>query len=138
MRAEPTACASSQRGFALVAALFLVVIAAGIGAVLMRSLQSGAGRVDLGVLAQRAHFASAAGLQWARYRIDATGGCVAGTLSLRERALSGFSVTVSCAATTQGSGPTQRRVYQLQSLARYGAYGTPGYASRQTIENYTP
>ena len=122
------------RGFALVAALFLLTIAAAVGAVMMRKLQYQSTGRDLMVSGTRARFAAAAGIQWVSYRIARNGGpCVAGTLNLTEAALRGYRVTVSCARSVHGGGAGARSSYALDALAQWGTYGTADYAAfRQT------
>ncbi len=125
------------RGFALVAALFLLTIAAAVGTVMMRKLQTQNALQTSSVSASRARHAADAGIAWAEHRIVRSGNCVNGTLNLREAALRGYVVTVTCARTVHGAGLAAKSVYRLAAQAQYGIYGTADYAAYRKIGNLT-
>jgi MSHA biogenesis protein MshP len=120
-------------GFALIAALFLLVIAAAVGAVLMRQLQYQSAGAIAPMNAARARHAAEAGLQWASHRIARSNVCIAGTLNLREAALNGIRVVVSCSRTTHGIGPIAKTVYALAAQAQYGVYGQADFAAARQV-----
>jgi hypothetical protein len=133
MRVKTPLAAKCAGGSALIAALFLLTIAAAIGAVMMQKLQYQNAARNMPVSATRARFAAATGIEWASYRVARSGGCVAGVLALSENALRGFSVTLTCSRTLHGGGT--RSVYVLTALAQYGRYGQSDYAAYRQVSN---
>ena len=92
--------AASMKGFALPAAVFIVVIV-GAAALAMGQLGSTqAGSLSLEIQASRAYWAARSGIDWGVYKINnevVGAACFADqTLSNMADALSNFSVVVSC------------------------------------------
>ncbi len=118
------------RGFALVPALFLLVV---LGALALVGVRAGLGQqqaVTSGLLQARALAAANAGIEWGAYRA-LNGGCPAATtLSLTEGALNGFQVQVNCTATAYQNGTSTNNAFVLKASAIYGTYGEPGYVRR--------
>jgi MSHA biogenesis protein MshP len=135
MQAKRITARSAGRGFALVAALFLITIAAAIGMVMMQKLQYQASARGAPLSAARARQAAATGVAWASYRIARSGACVTGVLPLIETSLNGYNLTVNCARTVHGVGPPARTLYVIDVLAQYGRYGQPDYAAYRLISN---
>ena len=124
-----------QRGSGLLTAIFVIVAGAVIGAALVQ-LSSGANQINvLQIGDQRARFAAAAGLEWARYRIDRSNACVAGVLNLGVGALRGFRVTTTCVRTLHDDGGVPRVVYSLSAFAQYASFGSPDYVSERLSES---
>ena len=117
-------------GFALVPALFLIVVLSALAVVAIRVGTGQQQAVTMSLLQARALSAAQTGIEWGAYK--ALGGtCVASTtLSLTEAALKGFSVTVTCAAVTFSTGAATNTSYVLNSAATSGLYGQPGYVRR--------
>ena len=125
------------RGFSLVAALFLIVVVAALGAVAMRAVVSHQHVTHLALLGARALEAARTGIEWGGYRALGGGACVSGTLNLSEGALAGFTVEVACSATSHTEAGSPVTIYTLTSLARSGTYGTPDYVSRRVRARIT-
>lgn len=127
-----------QSGIALVAALFLIVVVASLGAFAVRI---GAGQqqtVNLALLGGRALAAANSGVEWAANQaLGAAPVCANGTLTLTEGALNGFTVTVTCSATAHSEGTTMVNIYTIDSFAQAGVYGTPDYVSRRVRARLT-
>ena len=135
-----------QPGFALIPALFLIVV---LGALVVVAIRVGTGQqqaVTMSLMQARALSAAQTGIEWGAY--EALGGgcivsgtciCVASTtLTLTEAALNGFSVIVTCAAVTFSTGAaTLNKSYVLNSAATSGLYGQPGYVRRIVSGTYT-
>lgn len=122
---------SAQRGFSLVAAVFLLVVLAGLGgyAVRLNTLQQ---QTVTGALrGAQAFEAARTGAAWGAYRAVSSGACVAGTLNLTEGAAAGFRVTVQCAESVHLEGAATVRVFVLTVRAEAGVYGGPDYVSRR-------
>jgi MSHA biogenesis protein MshP len=126
-----------RRGFALIPALFLIVV---LGALGVAAIRIGTGQqqaVTMALEEARALAAAQAGIEWGAYQ-SVNGGCAASTtLGLTEAALNGFSVVVTCAATTFTNGTATSTSYVLKSTATTGTYGQPGYVRRVVSGTYT-
>lgn len=120
------------RGFAIVSAIFILVVLAALGAFIMSVSTSQHVGSALDVQGVRAYQAARAGIEWGLYKVQATTAynfgytstdpntraCpAAATTSFVPAAatLAGFTVTVECAATADtSSGPT---VYSITATA---------------------
>jgi MSHA biogenesis protein MshP len=119
-----------QAGFTLVSAIFLMVVLVtlGVSIVTLSSVQHATTAQQLQSV--RATYAARAGVEWAAVKA-AGGGCPAGTLTLTEAALDGFSVTVACSAATHTIGTDDHLYYQFNVTAQSGVYPSPDFVSRQ-------
>jgi MSHA biogenesis protein MshP len=126
-----------HQGFALIPALFLIVV---LGALALVAIRVGSGQqqtVIMGLQEQRALAAAQSGIEWGAYQSE-NGSCAASTtLNLTEAALSGFTVTVTCSATTFVNGAASSTAYVLKSTATTGSYGQPGYVQRVVSGTFT-
>ncbi|NMM28408.1 MAG: hypothetical protein HHJ12_14220 [Glaciimonas sp.] len=126
---------SPQRGFALVSAIFLVVVLAALGAfmVTLSTVQNVTSTQDL--QGSRAYQAARAGVEWGTYQVLQKTSCVGSTpLSLPAATLTGFTVTVGCTQPVGSpftEGANQISVYQLTSTAKLGTVGSANYVERQ-------
>jgi MSHA biogenesis protein MshP len=126
-----------RRGFALIPALFLIVVLGALGAVAIRVGSGQQQTVIMALQEARALAAAQAGIEWGAYQ-SVGGSCAASTtLSLTEAALNGFTVVVTCAATTFTNGTAISTSYVLKSTATTGTYGQPGYVHRVVSGTYT-
>jgi len=126
-------------GFALVPAIFLIVVLSALAAFAVRLNVQQQQTVDLAVLGARALSAANAGVEWGAYRA-LNGTCASGSLALNESALSGFAVDVTCTSTTSSEGAATVAAYTVESVATAGTYGQPGYVRRRvriTLANAT-
>ncbi|MDE2117929.1 MAG: hypothetical protein KGJ19_04970 [Betaproteobacteria bacterium] len=133
-----------QQGFSLITAIFLLVVLASLGAVMMTFFTAQQQSSALDVMGARAYQASRAGIEWGAFQIIQSGvaggafanacrtggappqpGALAGTLA-------GFSVSVGCSATSHVEGASTLWVYSVSSVAAtVGAAGQPDYVERQ-------
>lgn len=127
MRGGP---AHRQQGVSLVAALFLLVVLALLGAFIVRISVIQHHTVSLALLGARAHAAAVSGIEWAAHEAIQGGLCAATTVNLTEGALDGFTVNVSCQRTSHQEGGANYDVFVFESFASAGTYGTPDYVSR--------
>lgn len=120
-----------QRGVSLVAALFLLVVLAALGAVAARVgvMQQQTPGFDL--RATEALQAARSGIAWAAYRALDTGWCGTDSVTLGEGGAKGFRVTVTCTGSTHAERNKTVQIYVLDALAEAGTYGTAGYVSRR-------
>jgi MSHA biogenesis protein MshP len=129
-------------GFALVPALFLVVV---LGALALVAVRVGNGQqhaVTMGLLQARALAAARAGVEWGAYRALAPAPNVAlctasTTLNLSEAALNGFTVVVSCSSTAFANGAATSHSYTINATATTGTYGQPMYVRRVFSATFT-
>lgn len=122
-------------GFALISAIFLLVVIAGLGlfAVTISTSQQQDSAMDF--LGSRAYQAAKAGIEWSVYQIT-KGGATCATLTQPTlpvgTQLSAFSVSVACTSTSHTEGTRTFSVYQLTSVATTGGtVGSAGYVERQ-------
>lgn len=123
-----------SRGFALVSAIFLVVVLSLLGAMIVSlstTQQVGSTRDLLG---SRAYFAARAGIEWGVYQVLQGGGAcsASSTLPALAGSAAGITVVVNCSR----SGPFDEAgnnvsVYQITSTASIGTPGAVDRAERQ-------
>ena len=122
----------SQRGFALVIAIFIVVVLALIG--IMMVTIGGVQRATAAAAAQgtRAYYAARSGIEWGAFQALQNGNCAPSTsFPLAVTGLNGFTVTVQCSSTQHRERSDTYNVYVITSTAVSGAFGTSDYVSRQ-------
>lgn len=129
-----------QTGFALVAAMFVLIIIALVIAAMLRLAGNQHGTNSLAIQQARAYQAARAGLEWG------ISSALAGTcLPSKALVMSGSNlaefdgVQVNCAPQTYSENGNSVRLYTLTATAQNGAPGTrPDYAYRRltaTVEN---
>lgn len=126
-----------SEGFALVPAIFLLVVLAGLGVFAVRLNVLEQQTVTSALRGAQALSAARAGLAWASYRALSLNVCAPATLTLTEGAAAGFDLTVDCAMSTHFEGATAVRVFVLNVRAEAGAYGGPDYVSRRVQAKVT-
>jgi MSHA biogenesis protein MshP len=123
-------------GFALVPALFLLVV---LGALALIAIRIGVGQqhaVTMGLMQARALAAAKAGIEWGAYRA-LNGGCASATLTLTEASFNGFSVVVACTSSVFVNGAGANNAFTLTATATSGAYGNPDYVHRVVSSTLT-
>ena len=115
-----------QAGFGLVAAIFILVILASLGAALVNfgAVQQATSAQD--IMSARAWQVAKAGNEWGLFQaLDDTGmwtACVNETQTIDLSAITGFRVTVNCTSTAFNEGETETgtrtvRVFRIVSVA---------------------
>jgi MSHA biogenesis protein MshP len=131
-------CRATLRGFALVPALFLIVVLGALAVIAVRVGTGQQGAVTMSLQEARALAAAQAGIEWGAYQSIDAGACAPSTtLNLTEASLAGFTVTVTCTATTFANGAATANSYVLKSTAVIGTYGQPGYVRRVVSGTYS-
>ena len=126
-----SSCGKYQRGFSLVAAVFIIVVLAILG--LMMVTIGGMERATADAAAQgaRAYYAARAGIEWGAFQAVTTGSCPASaSFSLPVPGLNGFTVAVNCTATAHRERSATYNVYAINSTATFRNFGTADYISR--------
>jgi len=135
-----------QRGFSLVAAIFVLVILAMIGGFMVTIGTVERTEVSQALQAARANEAARAGVEWviaralnAATRAATCGGppppnptvlVTTGPFALTGPGLEGFSVSVTCNYSRHQETSTCFNVYHVTSTATSGAFGDAHYVSR--------
>ena len=103
-----------QRGFALPAAIFVLVVVSAIVAAMMRLNANQASSVNLNLLSSRAYWAATSGLEWGTHQVTSAKSCFSdSTLTV-----GAFAVQVQCVADPyQEAGSTSVVRYQITSVA---------------------
>lgn len=116
-----------QAGFALINAIFLLVVLAFLG-VVMVTLSGVQSRTPLFALqGARAYHAASSGIEWGSAKAT-SGSCAASTTF----PVNNFDVTVTCSSSPAiVEGTMTYHVYRLRALASSGTYGTIDYISRR-------
>ena len=124
-------------GFALVPALFLIVVLGALAAIAVRVGNGQQHAVTMGLVQARALAAARTGVEWGAYRA-LNGSCVSSsTLNLTETAANGFAVVVTCTATSFSNGSGTNNSYVIRSTATAGTYGQPSYVRRVVSATFT-
>jgi MSHA biogenesis protein MshP len=129
-----------SRGFALVTAIFLVVVLSALGAFMLTFSTAQQQSSALDVLGSRAYQAARAGIEWGAFQVVQSGSCSPSSTVPLEGTLAVFTVTVSCSATTHTEAGTTLSVYQLTATAtgvQGAAVGSPDYVERQIKASLT-
>lgn len=134
--------AYDQRGFSLVAAIFILVIVALLGAFMVTMSVIERSTSSYAVRGARAYQTALSGVEWGIRRAIATSACPATTtIAMNAPGLNGFSVTVQCTANShmepQSNGTNPFRVYVITATASAGTFGTPEYFSRSAEATVT-
>jgi MSHA biogenesis protein MshP len=126
---------SAQRGFSLIAVIFMIVVLAALGAFAVNISVSQQQTGNLALLEARTAAAAHAGIEYGAYMARA-GTCAASTpLSLSGGTLAGFVVTVQCAKSADHG--SLHFSFSLTATATTGAYGTPDFVSRRVLLTVT-
>lgn len=125
------AAIARQRGLSLVAAVFLIVVLAGLAVFAVRLGTLESQTVSAELRAAQAFHAAKSGIAWAAHRALNGGWCGAQTLNLAEAGTSGFDVAVACTQSAHVEGGATTNVFVIDVLAESGSYGRPDYVSRR-------
>ncbi|MCG8316243.1 MAG: hypothetical protein MI976_23790 [Pseudomonadales bacterium] len=126
----------NAKGFALPAAIFVVVVL-GVAVIYMgRMNTTQAMGSALSVQANRAYWAAQSGVEWAINQITGSNSCFASptTLPALPGSLSNYSIQVSCSRRTyrEGSSVDNLFIYEIDAEASYGSGPSdPDYVYRK-------
>lgn len=137
--AGPGRRAARQAGFSLVAAIFLIVVLAALGAFAVQVAMTQYQGANVELLEAGAQAAAEAGIGYGATMARTTSACPISNPT--DLTLAGFVVAVTCTQTTHqiysGANPTPYPVYALAATASYGTYGEPDYVARTVTQNVT-
>jgi MSHA biogenesis protein MshP len=120
-----------QGGFALIAALFVLVVLAVIGTFAVRASVTQQNASDLDLLTAHADSALHTGVEYAAARLAPPNNCAA--LPPNLNLPTGVTVTFDlCIVTSYTVDSVAVNVFTVDLTAAQGAYGAPGFVSRST------
>jgi len=105
------------RGFAAVAALFMLVVLAGMGVVLVTVFSAQQRGQAFDVLGMQAYQAARAGIEYGVYQALQSGTCANEALMFAGTTLAPFRTDVSCVATAHNEGGTTVTTYEITATA---------------------
>ena len=120
------------RGFALPSAIFLMVILALAGTIMVNMAGVERTTSTISLQSARAFAAARSGLEWGIYQSLTGAACPADTtLALAEGGLKGFGVDVTCTSSQHTEVATTRTLYTITAVAEYGSFGSADYVRRR-------
>jgi MSHA biogenesis protein MshP len=135
----PSAQRRHERGFALVAAIFIVVVLALLGIMMVTIGGMQRATATTAVRGTQAYYAARSGVEWAIFgainNIAATCGAAPSTLTtntftLAVNGLNGYTVSVVCSYTPHRERGNTYNVYLITSTVTSGNFGDVDYVSR--------
>ncbi len=120
-----------QRGFALVVAIFLIVVLSSLGLYIVRISGIQHQTVNVALLGARALQAARAGVEWGAFQALDSAACTTTTLTLTEGGLNAFDVEVTCTSSSHTESDNTYNIFIIEVEARAGVYGHPDYVSRR-------
>jgi MSHA biogenesis protein MshP len=123
---------TEQQGLGLVSAIFILVIMASAGAFMVSLGGVQRTTATQALQSSRAYHAAHSGIEWGVFQVIDTSSCPGGTMFvLSEGGLIGFATAVSCTSSVHTENGVSATIYQITSIATYGAFGTPDYVRRR-------
>lgn len=118
-----------QRGFTLIAAIFLIVVLAVLGVYMIAISGTQHHTTMLAGLGAQGYHAARAGTEWAAFRA-LNGSPCSGTLSGLGGTLAGYTVEVSCIETEHSQAGDNVKIWSITSTATRGTFGELDFVSR--------
>ena len=126
---------SSQRGFSLIGAIFLIVVLAALATFAVRIAVTQQETQNLSVMGVQAQAAAQSGFEYGANRALRYGQCQSSVaLTPAGAGLKGYAVVVQCTATPHIPG---KNSYALISTASRGVYGRADFVARQVSRTVT-
>jgi len=119
-----------QSGFAAIAAIFLVVVLAALGAFMLTFSNTQQLTSAQDIQGSRAYWAARAGLEWAVVAIPAKPALCANPVAAPPTPIDGFTVVVRCVESSYTDGPATVIIDRFESVASVGAPGSVGFIER--------
>jgi MSHA biogenesis protein MshP len=135
----PSTAGTRQRGFALVAAIFIVVVLALLGIMMVTVGGVQRATATTAVRGTQAYYAARSGVEWGIYGAlnntvatcgNAPSALTTNTFNLSVNGLNGFSVSVVCIYTLHRERNDTYKVFVITATATSGAFGEVDYVSR--------
>jgi MSHA biogenesis protein MshP len=130
MTPRSTRTVAVQRGFAAIAAIFILVVLAALGAFMVTFSNTQQVTSAQDVQGSRAYWAARGGVEWALALAKANGACPAASSSFTVDTGAVFNLTVTCSVLSYSEGSDTVNVFALRAVATQGTVGSPGYVER--------
>lgn len=131
MRPDRRLATRMQRGFAIVTAIFLLMLMAALAALMVTISTSANTTSAQDIQGIRAYQAARAGLEWGIYTA-APASCGTATMPTLAGDLAPFTVTVACTSSSLTEGEVTSTLYAITSTATLGtSVGSANYVERQ-------
>lgn len=131
------AIAAPARGFSIVSAIFLLVVLATLGTLMLTFATSQHAGSAQDIQGSRAYQAAKSGIEWGLYQLLQGSQCAASATLTPGGTLSGFSVVVTCSTTNNPTPFTEsgvsHNIYKITSTATLSSnpdVGSPDYVER--------
>lgn len=124
---------NSNKGFSLIAAVFIIAVLALVVTYVVKVVLLTQSTSVLGIQGTRAYYAAKSGLEWGTQQAVISANCPASTtINFNQGALSGYRATVTCSAlaVTEGGNYT---LYSISSQGQKGTIATRDYVSRTIV-----
>ena len=128
--------ANFQSGFAAMAAMFLLVVLAAMGAFMLTFSNTQQLTASQDIQGTRAYWAARAGLDWAFSAITLDTSACPTPLPTSVDTGATFTLTVSCTLRSYTEGSTTVKIFFIDSLAKSGTVGALGYVERSVSASY--
>ena len=119
-----------QRGFAAVAAIFLVVLLAALGAFMVTFSNSQQLSSAQDVQGTRAYWAARAGLEWAIVNIAVCTNPASTPMAGAPATINGYTMVISCTFSTYTDAGNTVNIFLIASNASVGTVGAVGFIER--------
>lgn len=116
-----------QRGFAAIAAIFLIVALAALGGYMVSFSNTQQISSAQDVQGSRAYWTARAGLEWALATVNASSAC---PVAATPTPIEGFSMSILCTSQTYAEAAAAPRLFQIRAIASVGTVGTVGFIER--------
>jgi MSHA biogenesis protein MshP len=124
-----------MRGFAAIAALFLLVVLAALGGYMVSFSNTQQLTATQDLQGTRAYWAARAGLEWALGAIAADP-TTCPPASTTVNTGSSFTVSIVCTPRTYLENGVSVKIFQIESMASTGTVGTLGFVERSVSATY--
>ena len=119
-----------QRGFAAVAAIFLVVLLAALGAFMVTFSNSQQLSSAQDVQGTRAYWAASAGLEWAIVNIAVCTNPASTPMAGAPATINNYTMVISCSFSTYTDAGNTVNIFLIASNASVGTVGAVGFIER--------
>ena len=124
----------NQKGFAIVSAIFLIVVLAFLGVSMSRVFTSGQQAINQDITSLQAYYAGQSALQWSMYQAAANVPTGEHTISFSNSGLNNTKALVRLTKTTILS----KDYYKITAQADYASDGNPEFSRRNLELRFVP
>lgn len=122
----------AQGGFAIIAAIFILVVLAALGAVMVTLSGTQHQGSAIVIETSRAQAAARSGIEWGAWQALEQSSCSPSSqFELNEGVLDGFRLTVQCSQSNHNERGEDFPVYEIIAVAERGQSGRPDYVKRE-------